>query len=270
MSEKVRYMKKLLSLLLVLCMLVCFAACASSEAGKTANSTDRETQPPVETTEENQPAPSYVPLYAEMVRDFDKLIAFRQSEQFNDSWYENLQNADFSDTFFQATGNLGELAYRWDCMVIELLGPENSASQKDFGFMLHDLNGDSVPELFWLRQDYSLVAIFTYKNGTAVLLDAYWPRYRGFISQEGKLYSWGSGGAEDNHCGVYSLNAAGVLEETYAFASESDRDNNTVNYFEFKKGTKTEISAQRFEELSALYPDQQSDFWMSLPIMVLP
>ena len=90
-----------------------------------------------------------------------------------------------------------------------------------------------------------------------------------FISRDGKLYSWGSGGAADNRCTVYALTDEGVLEETYAFSSESDWENGTVNYFEWTEGTKTAISAQRYEELTAAYPYEQSDLWLRQFVMPL-
>lgn len=256
--EEVRNMKRFVLFALILCMLLCFAACESSGRHETAV--------PTETKPQGDSAAEY---YAELVRDFKKLIEFRLSAQFDDSWYENLQNVELSDTYRKIEAGLGEREYGWSSMMIELTNPETSFGAENFGYVLYDLDADGQLELFWVRSDHSPVAAFTYKNGEVILLDAWWSRYSGFISQDGKLYSWGSGGAADNRCTVYALTAEGVLEETYAFSGESDWENGTVNYFEWTEGTKTAISAQRYEELTASYPYEQSDLWLRQLVMPL-
>ncbi len=281
-------MKKFFGLLFITSLLLCFVGCESKDNTNAdtqttmpttlkTNNTTQANKPTekeqTETTFESTTDPQYMQLYWEIVTDYKKLIDFRLSEQFNNSWYENIKNVDFSETFKKTTSDLNELDYRWSNMIVELPAFDIAKSSDDFGYILYDINDDNIPELFWVRNDYSIVAIFTYKNDSVVLLDAFWSRYNCFVSKDGKIYCYGSNGAADNELDVYSLTASAELKKTYGLSSESNHDFETgqftVNFYEYSDNEKKEISQEVYSELLKLYPHNQSNFWLSFPIKSL-
>lgn len=220
----------------------------------------------IETTNKSSINPRYMILYKDMISDYKKLIDFRLSKQFNDEWNKNIEKVNFSNTFQKATHELGDLGYRWSNMIVELISSNNIKSPNDFGYILYDINKDDIPELFWVRNDYSIVAIFTYQNDSVILLDSFWSRYRCFISQDGKIYCYGSNGAADSQCSVYSLTLNAGLEKVHSFSSESNQETKTVKFFEFSNNAIKEISQEEYNQLLIVYPQEQSDFWMTFNI----
>jgi len=225
------------------------------------------TESPAPTTPVNhQSHTNYNAFYEELVNDYAKLIRFRFSDSFDTD-----RICDFpgiSNTLKAALSNLGGLESRWSTMAFELSYNSAADNPRFYGYILQDINADGIPELFWVRNDHSIVAIFTYHNNRIVLLDAYWSRYRGYVAWNNTLYTWGSGGAADAHCSSLSLTANGSLYDGYGFYSESNW--NTVNYFEYSGAAVNRISQDRFHDLSDLYPSSHSQYWLSLPINSLP
>jgi hypothetical protein len=122
-----------------------------------------------------------------------------------------------------------------------------------------------------VRRDHSILAVFTVHGGEAVLLDTFWPRHKGYVSGDGELYGYGSGGEKDLRCSVYRLTEEGKLEAVKGFSSGIDYfgDPTQVNYFETTGSQRKSISSSRFEELSKQYPQEQSKSWMANPIQPL-
>jgi len=81
--------------------------------------------------------------------------------------------------------------------------------QHGFGYALADINNDGIPELFLGSMDglnnASPNSIFTLKDGSPVLLTSFWSRSRGKISEDGIIYSVGSGGAAYTYLSSYRL-----------------------------------------------------------------
>ncbi len=271
-------MKKVLVMLLAFCILTGLASCGKGEDSamgetaprQTSTVTAEETQEGVKETEPAQKA--YEKAYGDLVSDFKKLLEFRVSAHYGDDWVKKIGSVGFSDSFkaIAASYPEEELEGRFSYVLADLVGGENDAS--GFGYVLYDLNKDSTPELFWVRGDHSIVAVFTYRNGEALLLDAFWSRYEGYVSEKGEVYGWGSGGEEDSRCSVYAINSDGLFDVSYGFSSERDilgGDLTKVNFFEYSSSDKQTVTRSRFEELSKKYPREQSKFWMDLSILPL-
>ncbi len=266
-------MKKILICLLAVCMLAGLASCAkekknpvSEPAPQTVETQGEEAETKESTSEEQ----TYEKAYAELIADFKTLVEFRFSDAYGDKWYDSLLKLTLSEDFRGiidafVTEEQGDVVSN---MIAELPISFSETGTEDFGTILHDLNQDKIPELFWVHRNHSLVAVFTYQNGSVVLLDAFWPRYQGFVSESGEVYGWGSGGAQDNRCSVFELTKEGKLEMVKGFSEGTDffGDPSKVIYSEYIGAQKQEISAARFEELSLQYPREQSDFWNALSI----
>jgi hypothetical protein len=89
--------------------------------------------------------------------------------------------------------------YELNCSLFEMYG-------SSFGYAIHDINGDGIPELFILSEDYyDIHAIYTLHDGSPVLVGAYWSRNRCAIDKDGIIYINGSNGAADSFCASWSL-----------------------------------------------------------------
>ena len=166
---------------------------------------------------------------------------------------------------FELVDNLG--GYAWSNMIKGLPNADESIELEDFGYVLYDINGDTIPELFWVRNDHTVLALFTLSpenNEKIILLDAFWWRYECFPLRD-KFYTWGSSGAMTNYCYIYELSSEGKLKEIYSFSSELNDVGNKVDFYE----ESNEITQQRFDELSNVYPMVLSDSWLSTSIIPL-
>jgi hypothetical protein len=144
-----------------------------------------------------------------------------------------------------------ELAYNWECMLIET----NIWSYRDFpknreafGYALKDLNENGNPELILLLKDYTVLAIFSTVDEMPKLLDAFWPKHRCAINNSGLLYTLSSGGAtywEYAKQQISQDNSQLIMIEQYG--SED-------GYYKIIDGIKYSISELESEELSKTYP----------------
>ena len=104
----------------------------------------------------------------------------------------------------------------------------------DYGYILKDINNDGVPELFWVRDDYSLLAAFTISEGKAVTIGAYSSRNKGFVMDTGEIYQYAAGGSE-----LTLIKTVGNYRDE--------------NYYEIVDGQKHAISKDKFDNYKQLY-----------------
>ncbi|MBE6984533.1 MAG: hypothetical protein E7434_02750 [Ruminococcaceae bacterium] len=291
-------MKKPAALLLALCIVLSLTACGNGEMNvlsflddrirqtqettqepttepeSTAEtttepeSTEIETTTEVETTAEpTEPSTQSLPsdprlrMYQELINDYGTILRHCFSAP---QWNGTSDLPILSGTTQNLVAQLGGLEYEWSNMIYEL--PLSNMGTEAFGYLLYDLNADDIPELFWVRNDHSILAIFTYYNNSVCMLRGCWSRSNCYISQNNTLYQWGSAGAADNFCTSYVL-YNGELLEGFRFYSESGYG--TINYYEVSTTTMQPISQQRYDELSLSYPYENSQMWRMLPIQPL-
>lgn len=280
-------MKKILACLLAFCMLVALVSCGKEKAPfedvkKTAE--ERETDVsqketlPEEKTPENgdensEKATPAAKAYEDLQGDFKELIELSIEGTIPPNWYTALTGDGFSDTLKKTVAEYSEEDFiaQFSGALSEFFSSEEKKSPERCGCIEFDLNKDGVSELFWVREDHSILAIFTYLENKAVLLDAFWSRYEGFVSDKGELYGWGSSGEQDHRCSIFRLNSQGKLEIVKSFSSGTDffGDPTKVNYFETIDSQRQSITSSRFEELSKEYPKEQSKTWMAMPVQSL-
>ena len=65
----------------------------------------------------------------------------------------------------------------------------------DFGYAIHDLNGNGNPELILMLREYIILAIFSTVDGKLTLLDDFEARHYCAIDSSGMIFTHTSGGA---------------------------------------------------------------------------
>ncbi len=200
----------------------------------------------------------YMSLYDDLIKDFKKIVEYQPTEIFDDNWDKlnlssTFMNMNNRAKFSYELGNMADEVTYWDDGTVD-----------DYGYILYNLDDDGIPELFWVRDDHTILAVFTCKNNSVYVLDAFWSRYRCYISQDEKLYTQGSGGYADHQLRVYKLNGT-ELETEYLLESSLNFDS-SIDYYEYINGQQKRISETEFYNLLKLYSDENSAFWKSLPI----
>lgn len=152
-----------------------------------------------------------------------------------------------------------ELAYEWGCMFVELVLNVDSPTVSSFGYVLKDINGDGTDELFIVRNDNFIFALYTMRGDEANLVGAYWPRHSCYILNSDELLVRSSGGLSDNVCNVQTVDTnTGELITNRSFGSESLMDDNggiKINYYETVYEEKISMSRERISHLMAVYSD---------------
>ena len=271
-------MKKTLVYLMMLCALLTLVSCAkenpvTKEETKTAETKTAESVTQGDKPVEEDVAADCETAYAALTSDFQKLVEFRFSDEFTDTWYDHIKSVGFSEIF---NGLLDSYASEEhddpiSNMIDKLPNSFSEQGTEDFGVIRYDLNEDRIPELFWAHKDHTIVAVFTYQNGAVTLLDTFRPGYQGYVSQQGVLYGWGTVGASDLRCSVYELTDDGTVEMILGFSSGMDilGDPTKTICYEYKGNAKTKITQSRFEELAKQYPREHGKFWLETAILPL-
>ena len=117
-----------------------------------------------------------------------------------------------------------------------------------------DINGDGTNELILSFSDGTLLAVFTMRDGQAVLLDAYWPRYKGAIS-DNKLYAFSSGGLDNYSYKTEQLSESGNLNTIESVGYTNGE------YTHLKNDEQKSITKAEFEEIVAGYQTVIGSAW---------
>lgn len=263
-------MSKILRVFLSLLCLVSLCGCNHAQPETTAVSTSvpvETTVPqtrPVETTvPETQPkdtTPSPASGYEEILEDYRKVVDYRLSESFETDYNEGKIPA-LSKSLEESLG--GDLAYRWRCMLVEMVRSkaEQITKKESFGYVLEDLNGDGNPELFWVRSDGFILAVFTMADGQPRLVDAFWPRYRAVVTPSGELYTRGSGGATLIEYQIRQLTPGSTeLTAVKEFGQDEEK------YYEVIDRHRDFVTEARFQELLTENPFEIQMNWEMTPL----
>lgn len=151
--------------------------------------------------------------------------------------------------------------YRWSCSVAEL--PSIDSTIESFGYILTDINSDGCPELFWVRDDHTVLAVFTVYNNRVILLDAFWARYCCVVTDDGMLYTRASGGASIIEYEIKELSADATLTTKAGFSMYNDE------LTEYIDGEYVPIDNSRFDQLLIEYPFENSQRWLNTEIIPL-
>ncbi len=129
-----------------------------------------------------------------------------------------------------------------------------SEDMSSYRLAFTNLNDDFVTELLLIHGD-TVLAIFTKVDGRPILLDAFWNRYRGYITEEGLLYAIGSNGASNTSHFIYQLPKIGDhFELVEEFGTDGvAEDGTTLYYHKAKNSEKEMITQSEFDALCGRY-----------------
>ena len=195
------------------------------------------------------------PAYITMLNDYRTMVKFRLSEQFQED-YNSGNKPELSQVLQQSIDTVEP--YKWGYMWVEMTSGINTPTEASFGYILQDLDGDGTTEMVWLRQDRALLALFTVRNGAPVLVDAFWPKHDGYITEQGYLFTAGSGGVATAYQ-VRTMDGKPIAQ----FRRDAE------SFFETVDGKEQSIDPARFEALLQQYPAQHSSFFTDFPIIPL-
>lgn len=206
--------------------------------------------------------------YEEILNDLSNVVKYRISDTFQNNWPEEIE---YSDSLKKAL-EMHENNYVWDCMIVELPMSEDAYTFEHYGYILYDINSDGIEDLFFVRADHSIAAIFTYSENEIVLVTAFWSRYRGVVSSDGLLLTTGSNGAMDNRQYAYSVAVDGILIPEYGVRSESNHSTDpvSVNYYKYENDQEIPVLYEEYEEIRSKIKIEQSTFWLIQEINPLP
>ncbi|MBQ7828760.1 MAG: hypothetical protein IJ345_00615 [Clostridia bacterium] len=125
------------------------------------------------------------------------------------------------------------------------------------GYATNDLNGDGIEELVLLNADYTLVAIFSMKDGRPILLTRFWNRCKGWIDQNGYIHVGGSNGADSGSRTIYRIcEGGGGLELLYEYGRDGYEwvdDVAVTKYYKMENGEKAYITEEEYDYIDEQY-----------------
>jgi len=265
-------MKKINILFIIATLLLCGCQHVGTPPSSTSDSTNTRIEHTKldNKTENVKPVVELPAQYTAVVEDYLKIVQYRLSDDFLQSEnLSSLQQQLVSGLFDDAPEIVDEtpsLQTRWQYMVIDMLDYVSEPDVASFGYILKDLDGDGSPELIWLSADYNTVfAIFTIADNKAVLVDAYWPRYKAVVQDSGAVYTYGSGGANTSEYTIWTLSK----EQPDYKNIQKQFGINDGQYYEVINNAPVNISKDRFDALLLEYPFQAGNTWKNNALYLL-
>lgn len=219
------------------------------------------TTEPTDPTISTEPEPAS-PLYEDILKDYDDLIAAQLTGTFRADYSEGRYQE--GEALTRAQKRNEDLGIRWGYMLWDMTTGLSDPGKNSFGSITRDINGDGVPELFWIREDKTLLAVFTIIGDEPIVLDAYWARCDAVMTDDGKLYRINSGGAANSYYDIMTLSTEGKLVAEQSFGMNGGSAETGTLYYEVVDGEQTAITEARFNELLAAYPFQWGESWFDL------
>lgn len=153
----------------------------------------------------------------------------------------------------------GEQSENWNSMLRDAKAELPNVDKKHFGYKIIDINSDSIPELFFMRSDGTVLAIFNIDEGRPRLLECFNGTYRCVVMDSGELYTVNT--REDGvEYKISTLLPAGGLAVTVSFGTEGE------TCYELVGGEKDSVTAERITELCAIYPFESSEIFTELQL----
>ena len=215
------------------------------------------------------------PLYEIALADYRNIVNYRLSPEYDSNDFqltfseELLSALDYVALVLTRYAGLGDhdsyatlILDDWYFMIHEMLPANQVPSIDAFGYALWDMNGDGTPELFWMRNDGYILAVFTVYQDELILLRSSYSRGYVWISEEYRLACQVSGGAATTSIAVDDLKEyIGAMIPVTVKGIYSDYDelpSTDIIYYEILEGEYFTISEERFytllEELQKQVP----------------
>ena len=175
--------------------------------------------------------------YADLIVQFRSVIEFRLSASFEEEY--NGGKGPVSPS--------SELTYEWNCMLVESISGLKNPTLASFGYMVADLNNDGASEIVFMREDDTVLAIYTQIGEQAHLIGAYWSEKRCVILENGDLFVLSSGGATNFYYKVETYKGGSLLS-----VREFGLDNG--RFYQKDGEDIVDMSEEEWNQLLASYP----------------
>lgn len=256
-------MKKLFLLIVSVCFIISGCNSTSSQAtdgiqGSSVpiTSSPEGTVSDVINPEEIESNISLLPQpYQNIVRDYKAIIELRRSigeEAFLDSsdtleLSQELKDAIKNNSKFNATTD-NEIFETASFMFIPA---PNSNTDRNFGYVVKDINADGVGELIFTTDELSIISIVTMHNGTPYLVDIFYKRYRCLLTTDNKLHTITTGGSSTVNHGICSMSSNGELILEFFYGKDFKDNEATVSCFKYDNNDQIWITEEEFNEINA-------------------
>ena len=190
----------------------------------------------------------YLSMYSQLIVDFKDTLNGVLSESFE---------SDFnSGKFLSPDANF---EYEWGNMLIDAKNGIKNPKLSNFGYILKDINSDDIPELFFVRDDYTILSVFTLIDNAPKLLGAFWSRYSCLMLDDNTIYILSSNGANDFEYTIYELTVDNELSVLKKFGMNE-------SYYEKINNQIISITDTQFSDILELYPYVAGTDWSNNPL----
>lgn len=177
--------------------------------------------------------------YNSVIQEFHSIINSVYSDEFEEKYN--------SFAFLSPNENL---QYEWSCMIVDMY---SNRKKHTYGYLLYDFDQNGVKELFLVRDDYFVLAIFTIQDNSLCMLDAFWSKHKCKASS-GDIYIFDSITAQDFNCYVKTYDQA-----TTSLITIKNFGCNKGVYYEEVDNEIIKIDFERYKDLES--PSVNNDFY---------
>lgn len=222
-------MKKIIVYLLLSSLLLSFLTSCNTKAPEKSNNDTASTTEQIENTVIAPPTneEKYKP-----VLDMYKYVVMNLDNQ-----------AESKDTPYTE----GTQEYKWWTAILGAVASYHLSTNVP-GYAFCDLNKNGNDEMLLLLDDYTVLAIFSYADGSPVLLDNYWNRKVCTIEKDGSIQVYGNNGAESSSFSIFEISSDDkklVLLSEYG-TDGYDTETLIPYYYKISNGTKTSITVLEY------------------------
>lgn len=207
-------------------------------------------------------AKDYLLLYEDVINDYEKLVDFRLSPNFESDYNgggKPVLTKQWTNYMLKHDGvalEKREADYRWHCMLVDMLDYIDEPTKESFGYMFTDLSEDEIPELVWISSDYRILCIFTIVDNQVRLVDSFWPRHSCVVRETGELCILENNGAADN---VYKIKR--MDSKTGSLVTQVEFGEKQSTYYKTENGQYYSLTEQEYRNIFREYSFAVTDEW---------
>lgn len=174
--------------------------------------------------------------------------------------YKNMIN-DISTLKFEQLVNKypspnSQLALQWEEMLKSITNNPQDNKPSKYGFILKDINADNTPELFWVDEDFNIIAIFSALHPSKNLLGVYSGGNWCTVLNDNRLLEFEVlDNSNFEYTVVYFNNFEGLLETSFILGCEKGI------YYKVEEDKRIDIDLIEFKEIySNIISNEDTDF----------
>lgn len=196
--------------------------------------------------------------YKLLLNDYVSVINYRLSDTFESDNNNDVKPSISKNLYDQVYGNnKSKLSRHWFCMIADMTDYIDTKNIEQFGYILKDINKDSIDEMFWVDSCSNVLAIFTVEDNNAILLDAFWPKYKCVLTDDDYIYTCTIGGAKYNLYELKQMEKDCKSFNTYKSVGVEPVKVNGIcvdEYYKIENGKKITISKNEYNQFLIDFP----------------